>query len=60
MHNWLVSIRQITNTADNVVKYYTYKPFGELLETDGSFDNPFMFTGQYLDSEIEEYYLRAR
>jgi RHS repeat-associated protein len=26
----------------------------------GTLDNPFMFTGQYYDSEIDQYYLRAR
>ena len=44
----------------DVVKYYIYEPFGQVLDSGGTFDNPFMFTGQYFDSEIEEYYLRAR
>jgi len=37
-----------------------YWPFNRVLEEDGSFDNPFMFTGQWFDDEISQYYLRAR
>ena len=48
-----------TVTAKNT---YTYSPFGnpytgELSET---VYNPFQFTGQWLDVEIDQYYLRAR
>jgi len=53
-------VRQIINTSGTVKKRYTYRAFGEVLQEEGSFDNPFMFTGQYYDSEIDEYYLRAR
>ena len=56
----LGSVRQIINTSANVVKYYTYEPFGEVLEEDGTLTNNMMFTGQYFDSEIDQYYLRAR
>jgi len=42
----------------------TYNPSGEAIESGvdptAPATNPFMFTGQYFDSEIEEYYLRAR
>ena len=61
----LGSVRQIiswdsgTSTV-NVEKLYTYGPFGKLLEENGTFDNAFMFTGQYYDSKIDQYYLRAR
>ena len=60
IHDRLGSVRQVIDTSGDVVKYYTYKPFGETLEEQGTLSNPFMFTGQYLDSEIDEYYLRAR
>jgi len=43
-----------------VVKYYTYEPFGEVLEEDGTLSNNMMFTGQHFDTEIDQYYLRAR
>jgi RHS repeat-associated protein len=60
LHDRLGSVRQIIDCQGNIVKLYTYNPFGELLEENGSFGNPFRFTGQYFDSEIGQYYLRAR
>ncbi|MBW8039617.1 MAG: RHS repeat-associated core domain-containing protein [Planctomycetes bacterium] len=60
MHDQLGSIRQIINTSGSVVRYYTYEPFGEVLEEDGTLSNNIMFTGQYFDTEIDQYYLRAR
>ncbi len=60
LHDRLGSVRQIINTSGLVQKYYTYEPFGQTIESGGTLDNPFRFTGQYFDSEIEEYYLRAR
>jgi len=60
LHDRLGSVRNIINSSGNVVMLYTYNPFGETLESDGSFVNPWRFTGQYFDSEIDEYYLRAR
>jgi RHS repeat-associated protein len=60
LHDRLGSVRQMIDTSGNVVKLYTYEPFGEVLETDGTLDNGFMFIGQFYDSEINEYYLRAR
>ena len=52
LHDRLGSIRQIIDPDAIVVRYYTYKPFGEVIETGGTFDNPFMFTGQWYDPEI--------
>lgn len=60
MHDRTGSTRQIINTSGSVVKYYTYEPFGEVLEEDGTLSNNMMFTGQYFDTEIDQYYLRAR
>ncbi len=62
LHDRVGSIRQIIDTSIlvNVKNFYTYNPFGETIESGGSLANSFMFTGQYYDSEIGEYYLRAR
>jgi len=60
LHDRLGSVRQVINTSGNVVKYYTYEPFGKVIESGGTLANSFMFTGQLYDSEIGEYYLRAR
>ena len=51
---------QIINQSGSLEKYYTFEPFGKTLEEGGTLTNSFMFTGQYYDSEIGEYYLRAR
>ena len=65
LHDRLGSVRQIIAFNEgistvNVNQMYTYKPFGGLLEEDGSFDNSFMFAGRLYDSEIGQYYMRAR
>jgi RHS repeat-associated protein len=39
---------------------FTFNPFGETIEENGSFYTPWQFTGQYLDQETGQYYLRAR
>ena len=63
LHDRLGSVRQIIDTSGNVKNRYTYDPFGELYpapDFEETVDNPFKFTGQYFDSEIKQYYLRAR
>ena len=62
LHDRLGSVRMIIDASANVVNYYTYNPFGEIFATDSgeTITNPFKFTGQYYDSEIDLYYLRAR
>ena len=64
LHDRLGSVRQIIDTSGNVKNRYTYRPFGESYDDEGEVEetitNPFKFTGQYFDSEIDEYYLRAR
>ena len=56
----LGSVRQVIDNTGAVVANYTYTPFGQMLEESGSFDNSFLFTGQWFDSEFGQYYLRAR
>jgi RHS repeat-associated protein len=60
LHDRLGSVRQVIDNSASVVKYYTYQSFGETIDDGGTFDDSFRFTGQYFDSEIKEYYLRAR
>ncbi len=60
LHDRLGSVRQLIDTNGAVVKYYTFEPFGQTLESGGTFNNSFMFTGQYRDSETGYDYLRAR
>jgi len=39
---------------------YNYTPYGKLSNHDGESENGFLFTGEQLDSETDNYYLRAR
>lgn len=60
LHDRLSSVRLLIDTAGLVKNNYTYKPFGELLDSSQTVSNPFLFTGQWFDPEIGQYYLRAR
>jgi len=62
LHDRLGSVRLVIDDQSAVKNTYTYEPFGEMFATEctETIENPFKFTGQYFDSEIEEYYLRAR
>jgi RHS repeat-associated protein len=57
----LGSTRAITDSAGAIAASYTYDAYGNLTsQTTGSVSNPFLYTGQYRDSETGLYYLRAR
>ena len=50
----------VINQSAQTENTYTYNPFGQDIETTGSLDNPWKYTGQYHDKEIDQYYLSAR
>jgi len=63
LHDRLGSVRLVLADGGSVAEHYTYEPFGQVIEpSDGPpvTSDAFMFTGQYFDSEIQEYHLRAR
>ncbi|MHC4624492.1 MAG: RHS repeat domain-containing protein [Planctomycetota bacterium] len=64
LHDRLGSVRLLIDTSANVENRYIYDPFGQLQDSSDDYEetitNPFMFTGQYFDAEIDQYYLRAR
>jgi RHS repeat-associated protein len=62
LHDRLGSVRLLINTSGITQNSYMYNPFGELFTTEcaENINNPFKFTGQWYDSEISQYYLRAR
>jgi len=62
LHDRLGSVRLVLADDGAVKNTYTYEPFGDMLATEctESTENPFRFTGQWFDSEIGEYHLRAR
>ena len=63
MHDRLGSVRLLIDDTGTVKKSYTFDPFGNLLESyddGGNIENNYLFTGQFFDNEINQYYLRAR
>ncbi len=68
VHDRLGSVRLVVDTNDidaciAVANSYTYTPFGSHYDGEApaeTVENPFKFTGQWHDAEINQYYLRAR
>jgi RHS repeat-associated protein len=60
LHDRLGSVRAVINASGSIVNSYTYDPFGADYSVSETVYNPFGFTGQWYDSEIGQYYLRAR
>lgn len=62
LHDRLGSVKQVIDTSGDVKNRYVYEPFGIEIagETEENVSNPFRFTGQFFDSEINQYHLRAR
>ncbi len=59
-YDQLGSVRGITDASGNLVAAYTYDPYGNLITSTGSLNNPFLYAGQYKDLDTGLYYLRAR
>jgi RHS repeat-associated protein len=59
-HDQIGSTRLITTSAGASQATYTFNPYGKLVASTGSATNPFLFAGQFQDSESLNYYLRAR
>jgi len=62
VHDRIGSVRLVIDSAGTVKNSYTYKPFGQFYDGERveTVDNPWNFTGQWYDAEIDQYYLRAR
>jgi len=56
----LGSTRGLVDSDEELTDSYDYKPYGELLAHNGTSSNSFLFTGEQLDQETDNYYLRAR
>jgi len=63
-HNFLTdalgSTRGLVDINQNLTDSYTYTPYGKLTDHNGTSANNFLFTGEQFDSEVGDYYLRAR
>jgi RHS repeat-associated protein len=56
----LGSTRALTNASGNVTDTYTYDAYGNLIGSTGDTVNKYLYTGEQYDSNLGEYYLRAR
>jgi RHS repeat-associated protein len=53
-------VRLLTDATGRVTDAYTYDAFGNLLTSAGATVNPLLYRGEWLDSRLGEYFLRAR
>jgi RHS repeat-associated protein len=54
------NVRFLTNSAGAITDTYTYDAFGMQIAHTGTTPNVFQFSGEWLDSNVGLYYLRAR
>jgi RHS repeat-associated protein len=59
VHDGLGSVRQLVDTTGQIETNYAYDPVGVQL-VGGEVYNPYQFTGEAWDAEVELLYLRAR
>ena len=59
MHDGLGSVRQLLDSTGEVETNYAYDPFG-VYALAGDVYNPYQFTGEAWDAEVELLYLRHR
>ena len=59
MHDGLGSVRQLVDTTGQIETNYAYDPFGVPM-MGGDVYNPYQFTGEAWDADVELLYLRAR
>ncbi|MEL4897465.1 putative Ig domain-containing protein [Crocosphaera sp. Alani8] len=56
----LGSARVLTNENGLVISSYDYDAFGNLINSNNSFENNYLFAGEQFDENLGEYYLRDR
>ncbi len=56
----LGTVTDLTDSAGATAKSYAYDAYGTILESPGTLDQPYMYTGREFDSESGLYYYRAR
>ena len=59
-YDGLGSARALTDDIAVVTDTYDYDAFGVMLESTGNSENSYLFSGEQFDSELGQYYLRAR
>lgn len=59
-YDGLGSTRVLSDNTGAVTDTYNYEAFGETLNSTGSSENNYLFTGEQYDAGLDQYYLRAR
>jgi len=54
------SARALSDAAGSVTDVYDYSAYGTLIDSFGSTENSYLYAGEQLDSNLDNYYLRAR
>jgi len=60
LYDGLGTTRALCDSAGEFVQSYHYHPFGELIDEPQTLSTNHLFTGEYLDTDLDYYYLRAR
>ena len=60
LYDGLGSTRSLTDSGGAITQSYNYQPFGETINPPQSYATKHLFTGEYFDSTLSYYYLRAR
>jgi RHS repeat-associated protein len=56
----LGSVTELTDSTGSVAKAYAYDAYGNILESPGTVNQPYTYTGRELDQETGLYYYRER
>jgi len=56
----LGTVTELTDSNGSVAKAYAYDAYGNLLESPGTVEQPYTYTGREFDAETGLYYYRAR
>ncbi len=54
------STRALADGTGSITDRYSYDAFGVLLNRTGDIDNDYLYAGEQLDQNLDQYYLRAR
>jgi len=60
LYDGLGSVRALSNSVGAVTDTYNYSAYGQLIDSTGTTDNSYRYTGEQYDPSLNNYYLRAR
>ena len=60
LYDGLGSTRALADNTGNITDTYDYTAYGKLFDSTGNTENSYRYTGEQFDSNLGNYYLRAR